>query len=34
VVVGAEPGSKAAKAGELGVETLDEEDFVELLKKD
>lgn len=32
VVVGEEPGSKADKAAELGVETLDEEAFVALLK--
>jgi DNA ligase (NAD+) len=32
VVVGAEPGSKAAKAKELGVEPLDEEAFEELIR--
>jgi len=32
VVVGSEPGSKASKAAELGVPTLDEKSFIELLK--
>ncbi len=32
VVVGSEPGSKAGKASELGVPTLDEKSFIELLK--
>ena len=32
VVVGSEPGSKASKAAELGVATLDEKSFIELLK--
>ena len=32
VVVGSEPGSKAGKAAELGVPTLDEKSFIELLK--
>lgn len=32
VVVGSEPGSKAGKAGELGVPTLDEKSFIEFLK--
>jgi DNA ligase (NAD+) len=32
VVMGADPGSKAAKAAELGVPTLDEEAFVRLLE--
>jgi DNA ligase (NAD+) len=32
VVVGADPGSKAAKAGELGVPTLDEAAFLELVR--
>ncbi|NDA36821.1 MAG: NAD-dependent DNA ligase LigA, partial [Actinobacteria bacterium] len=31
VVVGSEPGSKANKASELGVPTLDEKSFIELL---
>ena len=31
VVVGSEPGSKASKASELGVTTLDEKSFIELL---
>jgi DNA ligase (NAD+) len=33
VVVGADPGSKATKAEELGVEILDEEEFATLLKQ-
>ncbi len=33
VVVGADPGSKADKAGELGVETLDEDAFRKLLQE-
>jgi len=33
LVVGADPGSKLAKANELGVETMDEQRFLELLKK-
>ena len=33
VVVGADPGSKLAKARELGVTTLDEGAFEELLQK-
>ena len=32
VVVGSEPGSKASKAAELGVATLDEKSFIELLQ--
>lgn len=32
VVVGSEPGSKASKAAELGVPTLDEKSFIELLQ--
>jgi len=32
VVVGSEPGSKAGKAAELGVPTVDEKSFIELLK--
>ena len=32
VVVGSEPGSKAGKAAELGVPTLDEKSFIELLQ--
>ena len=32
VVVGSQPGSKASKAAELGVPTLDEKSFIELLK--
>ncbi len=32
VVVGESPGSKAAKAGQLGIPVLDEEDFVRLLE--
>jgi DNA ligase (NAD+) len=32
VVVGSEPGSKASKASELGIPTLDEKSFIELLK--
>ena len=32
VVVGSEPGSKASKAAELGVPTLDEKSFIALLK--
>ena len=33
VVVGAEPGSKDAKAKELGVEPLDEAAFEELIRR-
>jgi DNA ligase (NAD+) len=33
LIAGADPGSKLAKAGELGVEVLDEAGFAELLKK-
>jgi len=33
VIVGAEPGSKLARANELGIKTLDENEFVGLLKK-
>jgi len=33
VIVGAEPGSKLARANELGIKTLNENEFVELLKK-
>jgi DNA ligase (NAD+) len=33
VIVGAEPGSKATKAEQLGVDTLDEQQFVKLLTK-
>ena len=32
VIVGSEPGSKASKAAELGVPTLDEKSFIELLQ--
>jgi DNA ligase (NAD+) len=34
VVVGADPGSKAARAAELGVPTLDEAAFQELLERE
>jgi DNA ligase (NAD+) len=34
VVVGADPGSKAARATELGVPTLDEDAFAALLAKE
>ena len=34
VVVGTDPGSKADRAAELGVPTLDEAAFVELLDRD
>jgi DNA ligase (NAD+) len=33
VVVGADPGSKIAKAKKLGVRTLEEDGFVRLLEK-
>ncbi len=33
IVVGAEPGSKLARATELGIEILDEQQFIEKLKK-
>ncbi len=33
VVVGADPGSKLTRAGELGIEILDEEEFLKLLKQ-
>jgi DNA ligase (NAD+) len=32
VVVGADPGSKAARAGKLGVATLTEEEFLKLIQ--
>ena len=32
VVIGTDPGSKATKAGELGVETLNEKQFLKLIK--
>jgi DNA ligase (NAD+) len=34
VVVGAEPGSKLARANEMGIKTLNEQEFTELLKKE
>jgi DNA ligase (NAD+) len=33
VVVGADPGAKAARAAELGVPTLDEQAFAALLER-
>jgi DNA ligase (NAD+) len=33
VVVGADPGSKLARARELGIKTLDEKEFIKLLKQ-
>jgi DNA ligase (NAD+) len=33
VVVGADPGSKQARARELGIETIDEQKFLEMLRK-
>ena len=32
VVIGTEPGSKATKAAELGIETLNEKQFLKLIK--
>jgi DNA ligase (NAD+) len=34
VVYGADPGSKLAKAQQLGIATLNEQEFLEILKKD